>query len=759
MTSRPTHFPDTERAMNAAIVGGGRACVTILQMVQSGALGGLRMRVLGVADVDESRPGMRLARELGVPIVTQDYRDLYGIDELDVLIELTGKPDVRDDIERHRPRQVSLIDHVGVRLFWELHQAERAVAQQRSEMQQRVAAEQRRIAQIFDSIPDEVVVLDADMVIQDANAAFLKNNDLSIGQVRGCHCYEVDQRVRGECQVAVEDCPFFKVMQEKKPVPIVRKHIDADGDVRYAAIVAAPILDGDSKVAGVVEMTRDITHRILLEEELKATEVRLREFLDHAPMAVFVKSRQGQYLQVNPATCSLFGKPKSALVGRTDREIFARDVADALRKGDRQVVDKGKEVTFDAEVELPRGRVFLSTIKYPVLDAAGKVTGIGGLMMDVTAQREAETALARTREYLQNILDNSPVMIITTDLDSRVVSFNRGAEETLGYQAEEVQGKPASMFYRDPKEREALLRRLRQEGMVREHETHLYRKDGTAVPVSITLSPLRDSAGQTIGTVGASRDISHRKSLMNQVIQSERLAAVGRLAAGVAHEINNPLAIIGEISGFLSDRIEQEPDGIDAEQLVAELRKWLPKLSDQVRRGRSITYRMLRFARKSEAEVDIVEVNQSLDEVLPFLDKEAKLSNVTIHRGYQTELPAVRVEEMQLQEIVLNLITNAMQAMKDRGDGNIWLRTHAEGGRVMVTVKDDGPGIADEVKDRLFDPFVTTKPPGQGTGLGLSICYGIIKRYDGEIRVDTEPGRGTTFTVVLPAWQAPRERE
>jgi len=229
---------------------------------------------------------------------------------------------------------------------------------------------------------------------------------------------------------------------------------------------------------------------------------------------------------------------------------------------------------------------------------------------------------------------------------------------------------------------------------------------------------------------------------------------VGRLAAGVAHEINNPLAVIGEIGGFLTDLVEGIAE-TDHEGLVKALRKWLPRLNAQVKRGQSVTHRMLRFGRKAEADVTVVNVNAALEEMLPFIGKEAKLANVTIERQYEDDLPDVRVEEMQLQEIFLNLITNAIQAMKAQGAGTIKLSTWSEQSKVHIRVQDDGPGISEEVRDRLFDPFVTTKPPGQGTGLGLSICYGIVKRYDGEIRVESEPGQGATFTVTLPAWVEP----
>jgi PAS domain S-box-containing protein len=738
--------------LRTAIVGGGKGCETVLRMVQEDTLGRFRMEILGVAEVQEDAPGVRYAREQGVPLITTDYRELFDIPDLDLVVELTGLVSVRDELERSRPRNVTLIDHVGARLFWQLHRAEEDIIHQRTELRYRVEAEQQRIQQVFDSIPDEVMVVDNEMVIQEANKAFLTHNSLDIGDLRGKHCYEVEQHIRGECQVAVGNCPFIQVTKDKQRASIVRKHFDDEGNPRFAAIVAGPLLDRDENVVGMIEVTRDITHRILLEEDLKAAEGQLKQFMQHAPVAVMVENRQGQFVNVNAAACDLLGTTRGQIIGKTALDLLPRSTAEEMRQGSRQIFKRGKEITFDARVELGGRWVQLSVIRFPILDAAGKVAAVCSLTTDVTAQREAEVALSRTREYLQHILDNSPVMVITSDLDGKIVSFNRGAEESLGYTAEEMIGSEASRLYADKGEREALLRRIHQEGAVRDYQTDLYGKDGTALPASLTLSQLRDASGRMIGTVGIAKDISRRKAMMDQILLSERLAAVGRLAAGVAHEINNPLAVIGEISGLLTDVVEDEPTH---EELLAELNQWLPKLTDQVRRGRSVTYRMLSFARKSETDVHVVDVNAALVETLPFVTKEASLAQVTLHTDYGDGLPQVRVEEMQLQEIFINLINNAIQALGEGDGGNIWITTRYEGGKVRVAVRDDGPGIAEEVRDRLFDPFVTTKPPGKGTGLGLSICYGIVKRYDGEIQVDSAEGGGTQFTVVFPPHTKP----
>ena len=490
-----------ERSLITAIVGGGRGCEAILRMVQEDTLERFRMSIVGVADRNAEAPGVRYAHEMGIERVTTDYWDLYTIPNLDLIIELTGSDKVRDELELTRPRHVRLIDHIAARLFWELHQAEEAIIEQRSK--------------------------------------------------------------------------------------------------------------------------------------------------------------------------------------------------------------------------------------------------------DFAIQREIEAELLRTRAYLQNILDNAPVMIITTDLDSRIVSFNRHAEACYGYDAKEVVGKPVTVLFGSPEEWERLSKRVKQGGTIHDHETTRLRKDGNEMVVSVTLARLKDDAGKTIGTVAMSRDITQHQLLMNQVIQNERLAAVGRLASGVAHEINNPMAVIAEIAGYLEDLTEQAP--AKKRRIVdRELQEGLPKISAQIRRCRNITSRLLSFALKSEVRMEVADVILALDEVLPFLAKAARNAGVQIHKRLTPNIPRVSIEDLQLEEVFTNLIKNAIDAMSPRGHGNIWLFSEQRNGRVILTIKDDGPGIAQEVMDRLFDPFVTTKSVGQGTGLGLSICYGIVKHHGGDILVDSEPGEGTTFQIVLP---------
>jgi PAS domain S-box-containing protein len=747
-----THTKDDSdaRLLNAAIVGGGKGCVSIMQMVEEGTLQDFPMRILGVADVNPDAPGIQHARELGVPVVTLEYRDLYKIPDLDLIIELTGIRSLTDEIERTRPPHVHIIDHVVAQLFWKLHQAQQSVIEHRTEMEKRIEAERERVTQILNSIPDEILVLDREMVVRDTNSSFLSNNDITLEEVRGQHCYDIPQHARGECQIAVGDCRFRNVIEEGRSDSFVRKHYDSDGQARYASIVGAPWRDSQGNVVGMIEITRDITQRIHLEEDLQVMEVQLQRLMEMAPQATSVKDRNGRYNEVNPAVCKLFGKDAGEIMGHTDLELFPRDAAEKLKMGDLDALKKKDPVSHEIELELNHRKVFLSMVKFPIMDKEGKPNAICCIAEDVTARREAEIQLNTTREYLQNIIDHSPVLIITSNLDGNIVSFNRGAEESLGYDASEVIGKSGAKFFMDPPLREDLLNQVRKTGNpIRDYSLELKKKDGNPLPVSMTLSRLLDSSGKMMGIVGISKDISQRKALMSQIIQSERQAAVGRLASGVAHEINNPLAIISEIAGFLNEMLEDSHGTANA-AFMEELRDGLPKILKHVKRGKDITHRLLTFARKTEDRVQLADVNASLDEILPFLEKQARLANVVIHRDYQEALPKVPIEELQLQEIFINLITNAIQALGNKENGNVWLKTREEDGRVTISVRDDGEGIADSVRDRLFDPFTTTKPTGVGTGLGLSICYGIVKRHDGEIRVVSVPGKGATFIVDLP---------
>lgn len=237
------------------------------------------------------------------------------------------------------------------------------------------------------------------------------------------------------------------------------------------------------------------------------------------------------------------------------------------------------------------------------------------------------------------------------------------------------------------------------------------------------------------------------KDILNeQLLQSGKLAAIGEIAAGIAHEINNPLAIIGEEAGWMKDLLKKE-DIKDAPN-VREFEDCITQIKHQAGRCRRITHNLLSFARKLEPKVESVTLNSLIEDVVTLVEREAKINDITITRNFDQELPAIWTDASQLRQVFLNIINNAVDAIGRRGE--ITVKTHLAEDYVCAEITDTGHGIAKENLDRIFLPFFTTKPPGKGTGLGLAICYGVIEKMGGRLTVESEEDKGTTFIVCLP---------
>jgi two-component system NtrC family sensor kinase len=242
--------------------------------------------------------------------------------------------------------------------------------------------------------------------------------------------------------------------------------------------------------------------------------------------------------------------------------------------------------------------------------------------------------------------------------------------------------------------------------------------------------------------------VDREKRVMNeQIVETGKLASVGELAAGIAHEINNPVAIMVEEAGWIEDLLEEE-EFKESENLTEFIRA-LEQIRTQGRRCKEITHKLLSFARKTDSQVREVQIDDLVEELVALSAQRAKYSNVTINTALQEDLPSVHVSETELQQVFLNLINNALDAMEKKG-GSIDIKSRLEGEHIAIEVADTGPGIPEANLARIFDPFFTTKPVGKGTGLGLSICYGIIKKMGGEIVVHSIVDMGTTFRVLIP---------
>jgi len=245
------------------------------------------------------------------------------------------------------------------------------------------------------------------------------------------------------------------------------------------------------------------------------------------------------------------------------------------------------------------------------------------------------------------------------------------------------------------------------------------------------------------------------KDMMNkQIIETGKLASVGKLAAGIAHEINNPVAIMVEEAGWIKDLLEDE-EFRESENLD-EFERALKQIKTQGQRCKEITHKLLSFARKTDSRIQETEINEVIDEIVALSEQRAKYGKISIHTDFQKDLPSTYLAQSEMQQVLLNLINNAIDAMENEG-GTLDISTRLDSDAIVIQVADDGPGIPESNLSRIFEPFFTTKPVGKGTGLGLSICYGIIQKMGGEITVESIVDSGTTFRIRLPV-KGPPER-
>jgi PAS domain S-box-containing protein len=745
---------DESRVFKAGIVGAGPGCIAILEMLQSRVLADFWMDILAVCDISPDAPGMILARQMGIATYT-DWQKMLADQPVDMLLELTGNNTVRAQLQQQKPDSVELIDHISARLLWDVYATAKERIRAETEAQQRIDAERNKIKQIFDSLPDEILVISPDMTVLDVNHPYLQNNRLEYDKVRGRYCYEIDNKLRGECQITEDYCLMREVLRTRQPQNAVYHHIDETGKDIYASTKMTPLTDHHGNLIGVIEATRDITYRIHLEDELAESLIQLETFFQSAPFPISIKNMNGQYIQINDKGCEALGLEFKKIITHTDLEILPRDTAETFRAYDREVFKQKKKEVISEEKIVRGGKDFYyHAIRFPIINNRGEITGVCCILDDITnvksMQRELErkqNELQATKEYLQNVLENSRDIIITTDLSGNIATFNQGAEEILGYDRNLVIGRPADLLYADPKEYPRLLKRLYTEGGVTNHETQFLRKDGVKVDVATTISHLYDNEGYVIGTVDICRDVTTRKVLQLQLIHQDRLAAIGKLGAGLAHEINNPLAVINEAAGWAEELIESD-ERVKASPNYEEISESLKKIHQHTMRCKGITMRLLGFASQNESAGEQCNVNNVINDVLDFMYSRVRFSNTRFHTRLSPDVPELAANAVQLQQVLVNLIDNAIDVLP--AGGHITISTEVENGALRITVADTGSGIPQKMLGTIFDPFVTSKPVGKGTGLGLSICYGIVNQLGGAIDVARTGPEGTQFLITLP---------
>jgi PAS domain S-box-containing protein len=521
------------------------------------------------------------------------------------------------------------------------------------------------------------------------------------------------------------------------------QHVKKDGTVIYVEVARSGV-DFAGESACLVNAI-DVT-------EGKRSELLYRMLMDTIPSSVLLLDEDLRVVLVNRNFLQKSRRTTGVTAGKRLAEVFPEVILAemGLEQQIRNVFTsshamQGRRLTYRAP-GVPIRVYYCSVV--PV-DWAGQVDHVLLLLDDVTEQMRLGEEIRRMERHLASVVESASDIVISTDTEGNVLTWNKAAQRATGYSLEELKGRPF-LDYCD-QTGAAQVGRLLTKGASRGSsgriESNLMTKDGRCRPVAWVFSQMTDDAARTVGFVVVGRDLTEQRKFELQILESQKLAALGVMARGIAHEIRTPLAISSSAAQFLTE-----------DDLSPEFRReCAEKVHSGIRKASTIIENLLRFAHpsadKSKTPLDLMCV---MTDALALVDNQAKVQNVEIRTKFPPEPCQVLGVPGLLEQVFINLLLNAMNAMPNGGTVDILAEQAA--GEVLLRVTDTGEGISQEDLDKVFDPFFTRAPLGKGTGLGLSICHSIVDQHGGSIGVESQSGKGSTFTVKLPSLAVTEEK-
>jgi len=364
--------------------------------------------------------------------------------------------------------------------------------------------------------------------------------------------------------------------------------------------------------------------------------------------------------------------------------------------------------------------------------------GFAGIALLFLAQsyRATRMSLSRIKAFSDNLVENMPIGLVAIDNHRKLTSLNHVAGFILSLSAAEVIGENATQVV--PEELLKLLENLDTEKGVVEKEIDCTVRQGKVIPLEVSATLLNDENGKFLGYVLLFKDLSEVRSLRKEIARSQRLASVGRLAAGVSHEIRNPLSSIKGFATYFKERYHDVPENQQISNLMIQ----------EVDRLNRVVGQLHEFSRPITVTKKPINVRTFLENSLKLIERQTSEANIKIQTRLDSEIDEILVDPDRINQVFLNLYLNAMESMKNGGNLNVWLLKNEEKDGIKIRVQDTGTGISEDDLTHIFDPYFTTK--ASGTGLGLAIAHNIIEAHDGEIKVDSRLGQGTTVTILLP---------
>jgi two-component system NtrC family sensor kinase len=617
---------------------------------------------------------------------------------------------------------------------------------ERKRMEREIREATKRFEKIAEMGEDGIIVFDEDSRIEFANQMASEIMGFPKDQILGREFFSL---------IGKRDEEFLEEMVMRgegmgQKVCTEMSIRTPQGPVKETEVCIAPTQSEDGQIKSYVYI-RDITERKKFEKELKESEKKFRNLFERVRQGLYISTKEGHFVDCNRALLEM--------AGYSDKEEFLEiDIAQELyvNPKDRKnfqafVEERGFVKDFEVEFKKKNGEKMTVLISADAkLDGEGRGVGYEGIIIDITDRKRMERKLKEANEFLMNLIESSVDGIIVTDMKGDILIFNNGAENILGYKAEEVVGKMNIRSVYPPGVAKEVMEKLRSPdfggvGKLTSFPIAHRKKDGELIEGDLSASVIYDEEGKEIASVGIFKDLRERlrierelREMQQALLQSEKLAAMGRLTSQIAHELNNPIYGIMNTLELLKTEIPPE----------SKRRRILELSLSETQRLAEMLRNMLSFSKPEEEKRRPIKINELIEGILLVTEKQMKESNIKVETFFDEGIPEVMASTNQMRQVMLNLIKNAKEAMPK--GGTLTVRTNREDSKVLIHIQDTGVGIPEELRDKIFEAFFTTKQKVKGVGLGLSVCYGIIKDHGGEIKVESEVNKGTTFTIHLP---------
>ena len=617
---------------------------------------------------------------------------------------------------------------------------------EKKRMEQEIREANKRFEKIAEMGEDGIVVFDQDSQIEFANSKASEILGFSKDQILGREFFSLigkrDEEFLEEMVMRGEGLGQKVCMEMLIRLP--REQVKET----EVCIASTRSEGGQLKMYAYI---RDITERKGFEKELRESEEKYRNLFERVRHGLFISSKEGCFLDCNPALLEMAGYQnkedflnidiaKNLYVNPADRKAFQRLIEDQGFVKDLEVEFKkknGENITVLLTAHVKR-------------DETGEVIGYEGLNIDISDRKRMERELKEANEFLMKLIESSVDGIIVTDMKGDILLFNQGAENLLGYKSEEVVGDMNIRSIYPPGVAEEVMAKMRSPdcggvGKLTSFPIIHRRKDGELIDGDLSAALIYDEEKKEIASVGIFKDLRERlrierelQKMQEALLQSEKLAAMGRLTSQVAHELNNPIYGIMNTLELLKTEIPPE----------SKRRRILELALSETQRLSEMLRNMLSFSKPEEEARRKVNINELIEGILLMMEKQMKEANIRVETYFEEDLPEILASTNQMRQVFLNMFKNAKEAMPK--GGTLTVRTERQENKISFHIQDTGMGITEEIRNKIFEAFFTTKQKVKGVGLGLSVCYGIIKDHGGEIKVESEVGKGTTFTISLP---------